>query len=298
MSFQIISDGSCDLGAVRAAQHHVRVVPFSVTFDGETYRKEIEELEVRDFYQQMIDHPDQFPKTSLPSVQEYVDVFTEYAREGIDVLCICITTKFSGSYNSACNAADLVREEYPDAVIRVFDSQVNTVLQGIFTLEAARMRDAGMSLEDTLKRMQQMIPSARILFTVGNYEYLVHGGRIGKLLGAMVGGLGIRPLIELKEGEIFPAGIARGRKRSVAKVVTAVQNHFRKTGENPDDYQLCIGYGYDRAEAEVFRKDLLTALEPISGIRDVELFQIGATIGAHTGPYPLGVGLLRKYDTY
>ena len=298
MSFQVISDGSCDLGAKLANALSVRVVPFSVTFDGETYQKEIEELEVRAFYQQMVDHPDQFPKTSLPSVQEFADVFAEYAKAGTDVLCLCITTKFSGSFNSARNAAELVRESYPDVRIEVLDTRVNTVLQGVVAMEAARMRDAGLSLDQTLARLEQMIPSGRIFFTVGNYEYLVHGGRIGKLLGTMVGGLGIRPIIVLKEGEIFPAGISRGWKKSVEKVPGVMQNHFRKTGENPDDYQIVIGYGYDREEAEAFRTALLAVLQGMSHIEDVGIYQIGATIGAHTGPYPLGLGILRRYETY
>lgn len=298
MSFQIISDGSCDLGAERAEKLNLRVVPFSVTFDGEHYQKEIEELEVREFYQMMVDHPDQFPKTSLPSVQEFADVFEEYAKEGTDILCLCITTKFSGSYNSARNAAELVRESYPQARIEVVDTRVNTVLQGVVAMEAVRMRDAGMSLTAVLARLEQIIPSGRILFTVGNYEYLVHGGRIGKLLSTMVGGLGIRPLIVLKEGEIFPGGIARGRRKSVAKIITAMREHFKKTGENPDDYQVVIGYGYDLEEAKEFRVELLKALQEISHIDDVEIYQIGATIGAHTGPYPLGIGLLRRYETY
>lgn len=297
MSYQIVSDGSCDLGAESAEALRIRVVPFSVTFDGVTYRKEIEELEVREFYQEMVDHPDQFPKTSLPSVQDFADAFEEYAKKGEDILCLCITTKFSGSYNSARNAAEMVRETYPDVTIEVIDTRVNTVLQGVVAREAARMRDAGFSLSDTKAHLERMIPSGRILFTVGNYEYLVHGGRIGKLLGTMVGGLGIRPLIVLKEGEIFPAGIARGRRKSVSKVVEAMKSHFAKTGENPDDYQIVIGYGYDREEAEGFRTELLAALKPISHIEDLPIYQIGATIGAHTGPYPLGIGLLRKYET-
>ena len=91
----------------------IQVVPFYVTFDGKTYQKEIEEISVREFYQEMVDDPDKFPKSSLPSVQDYVEAFTPYARDGKDIICLCITTKFSGSYNSAKTAADLLAEEYP-----------------------------------------------------------------------------------------------------------------------------------------------------------------------------------------
>ena len=151
MAYQIITDGSCDLGAEVAQQAGVKVVPFYVTFDGKTYRKEIEEIGVRDFYQEMVDHPDKFPMSSLPSVQDYVEAFKPYAEEGKDIICLCITTKFSGSYNSAQTAAELLQEEYPKIRIQVVDTSVNTVLQGLLVLEAVRMQQAGLSFEETVR---------------------------------------------------------------------------------------------------------------------------------------------------
>ena len=144
MAYQIITDG---LGREIPEKTGINVVPFYVTFDGQNYQKEIEELGVREFYQQMVDYPKQFPKSSLPSVQDYVDVFTPYARAGRDMICLCITTKFSGSYNSAKTAAELLAEDYPTVRIQVVDTMVNTVLQGILVLEAVRMQQAGLSFE-------------------------------------------------------------------------------------------------------------------------------------------------------
>ena len=69
---QIISDGSQDLSPELSKEKDIEVVPFYVSFDGEHYYKEIEEITVRDFYQQMVDHPDVFPKTSMPSVQDFM----------------------------------------------------------------------------------------------------------------------------------------------------------------------------------------------------------------------------------
>ena len=176
MAYQIITDGSCDLGQEIPRKKGIKVVPFYVTFDGSNYKKEIEEISVRDFYQQMVDHPDQFPKSSLPSVQDFVEAFTPYAREGKDMICLCITTKFSGSYNSAKTAADLLAEDYPTVKIQVVDTMVNTVLQGILVLETVRMQQAGLSFEETLDGIERIKSTGRIIFTVGNYEYLIHGG--------------------------------------------------------------------------------------------------------------------------
>ena len=179
--FHIISDGSCDLGIERAKKYDIDVVPFYVSFDEKQYDREIADIGIRDFYERMVKDKGVYPKSSMPSVDDYVKAFMPYVKNGEEILCLCITTKFSGSYNSAMNARNMVLEDYPDAVIEVMDTQVDTVLQGIFTLEAARMRDAGWSLSDTIKRLNEMIPHSRILFTVGSMDYLVHGGRAGRL---------------------------------------------------------------------------------------------------------------------
>ena len=133
---QIISDGSLDLSQELTKEKDIEVVPFYVSFDSETYQKEMVEVGVREFYQEMVDHPTVFPKTSMPSVHDYYEVFEKYAKEQLPVICICITKKFSGSLQSATTAKDMILEEYQDAQITVIDSTVNTVLQGLYVLEA------------------------------------------------------------------------------------------------------------------------------------------------------------------
>ncbi len=294
--YQIITDGSCDLGTEIAKKHQIHVVPFYVSFDGEHYQKEIEEVSVRDFYQQMVDHPKLFPKSSLPSVEDYVEAFQIYAAKGTDIICICITTKFSGSYNSARTAADLVREEYPSVKITVIDSTVDTVLQGIYVLEAARMQQNGLSYEEVLTHLERIKDSGRIIFTIGSLDYLVAGGRIGKLLGIAGSTLGLKPLIILKEGEIFSGGLTRSREKAKKKLIALTKEHFEKTGERPEDYTFVVGYGYDYEEAISFRNELLQSVRTYRNIDQIDIFQIGATIGVHTGPYPIGLGLLKRYD--
>lgn len=295
-SFQIISDSSCDLTPEIAGEKQIHVVPFYVSPDGEKYYKEAEEIGIRNFYQYLVDHPGVYPKSSLPSVQDYINAFTPYVQQDQPIICVCITTKFSGSYNSAVNAAELIKEDYPQAKIAVINAMVNTVLQGLFVLEIARMRDAGLPYEQVVRRAKLLRPTARILFTIGSMDYLLSGGRVGKLAGSAATALKLKPMIVLKEGEIFPTGITRNREKSKEKLVAQVRSHFAKTGESPDSYSLCVGYGYDRDEAERFRDALLADMKSYSGVTDIPLFQIGATIAVHTGPHPLGVGLIKRYD--
>lgn len=296
MSYQIISDSSCDLPIETVKEKNIHVVPFYISFDEENYFKENEEIAVHEFYQKMVDNPDVFPKTSLPSIEDYVDAFLPYAKEGTDIICICITTKFSGSYNSAMTAKDIILEDYPDANIAVIDATVNTVLQGILVLEVVKMRDAGYSFGDTIDNINRIKKTGRIIFTVGNMDYLIHGGRVGKVMKVAINTLKIRPMIILKEGEIFPFGIARSRKKSLQKVIDKTKSHFEEIGESPDDYEIVIGYGYDYDEAVEFREEMLKSLKTYSNKDTMDIFQIGAMIGVHTGPYPLGIGLIKKYN--
>lgn len=293
--YQIISDGSCDLTPEWAKEHQVTVVPFYVSFDSEKYLKENVELGIRDFYQQMVDNPKVYPKSSMPSVQDYADVFEPYAKAGTPVICICITTKFSGSMQSAINAREMILEDYPEAEITIIDSTINTVLQGLYVMEAVRLRDAGVGYQESVKRLEEIKSTGRIFFTVGDIEYLKHGGRIGKVAGVAGSLLGIRPVITLKQGEIFPSGIGRSRKSTASKCIDLLINYIKENGGDIKRFSLDIGFGYDREEAVSFKEQAMKALaEAGFEVDDIPLLQIGATISVHTGPYPLGFGIIEK----
>lgn len=227
-AFHIISDGSCDLPAELVQAKNITVVPFYVSFDDVNYLKENVDIGIRDFYQQMVDRKGVYPKSSMPSAHDYEEAFLPFAENKIPVICICITTKFSGSMQSALNARSLVLEKYPHAEITVIDATINTVLQGLYVLEAMNLRDSGTSYQDTVKRLEQIKSTGRIFFTVGNMEYLKHGGSIGKVAALAGGILDIRPVITLKQGEIFPSGIDRGRKRTTQKYRTFIRIFKRK----------------------------------------------------------------------
>ena len=290
---QIVSDGSLDLPQELTEEKDIEVVPFYVSFDSETYKKEVVEIGIRDFYQEMVDHPDVFPKSSMPSVDDFYHVFEKSAKENIPVICICITKKFSGSLQSATVAKGMIEEKYPQAKITVIDSTVNTVLQGLFVLEACRLRDMGMDYEEIVDKILPIRETGRILFTVGSIDYLQHGGRIGKLAGIAAGALGIKPMITLKEGEIFSSGLARGRIRSMKKVVEMTREYLDEVNARPGEYNFCIGYGYDYKEAVKFREMLKDLVKERLGIEEIGIYQIGATIAVHTGPYPIGIGIIK-----
>lgn len=292
--FQIFSDGSCDLPPELTKEKNIIVVPFYVSFDDTHYQKEIVEIGIRDFYQKMVDEPKVYPKSSMPSTQDYIDAFLPVVKQGIPIICICITTKFSGSMQSALNAKNMLLESYPDARIKVIDATVNTVLQGQYVLEAARMQESGAGYEETIHKLEKIKSTGRIFFTVGNMEYLQHGGRIGKVANIAGSVLGIRPIITLKQGEIFPSGIARGRKKSMEKTIDLIIKYLDELREPICHFSVAVGYGYDYEEAAAYRDLVYKTLNEKYGLQELPIYQIGATIGVHTGPYPLGLGIIRK----
>lgn len=296
MNYQIISDSACDLSR-EAESKNIRLVPFQIVLNDELSYKENLELDVREFYQYMVDNPDVYPKTALPSVSDYADVFGEYARQGVPMMCICISSKISGSYNSATIARELVLEEYPEAEIEVIDSQFATVLEGLLVLECIRLRDNMVSLKESAARIRKAVESGRIFFTVGSVEYLRAGGRMSKFTGAVTSKMGIKPIIAMKDGQLLSSGITMSRKKAVTKVLQSVMEYLDTIKDGVEQYNIVVGYGYDSDEAKNMRDELTEMIEKSMGVqKDIAVRQIGATIGVHTGPYPLGLGILKSCE--
>lgn len=295
--FEIITDSACDLTEEMLRALNVRVVPFYVSLNGQDYLKEGNELPVRQFYQYMVDHPEQTPRTSLPSLEDFSSAFEPYVKAGKEVLCLCFTGKMSGGVGSARNARELILDEYPEAKVYVRDTAAATVSQAIVVQQACAMRDAGLTVEQALVWLEGVAPTNQIFFTVGNLDYLIRGGRIGKVAGHAANILGIKPMILFKEGEIFSSGVARGRLKSMERTIDQLLNYLAERNADPDDYAVTVGYGYDEEEGRRLWMQVRAALRakyPASAC-EVGLLQIGCTIAVHTGPYPLGMGVMRRW---
>ena len=291
--YKIVSDSACDLSKEYLEKHDVTIVPLSVSFDGETYYRDGVDITRDECYQRMVDDPKLFPKTSLPSVESYADVFRSFVEQGFPVVCFTITTLFSGSYNSAINAKSLVLEDYPDANICVIDSKQNTVTQALLIDQFVRMLEDGLSFEQAMSKLDALMASARIFFTVGSLDYLKMGGRIGKVATAATGKLGVKPVIIMKDGDIGLGGIGRNRNKLKNSVLQVAKKYLDEN--NKDNFIVSVGYGYDKEEGFEFMKEVESTL-------DVKLdsetnVAIGIVSAVHTGPYPIGLGVIIKYET-
>ncbi len=290
--FEIISDGSCDLSDEAVSKLGIRVVPFYVAYDEESYLKEKVDFQVQEFYQKLMDNPGVFPKTSMPTAEDYCQEIQKAFELNKNILCITISKKFSGSLNSALMARDMFLEEHPDARVEVVDSTVNSCTQGLLVREIARMRENGLTLDEVLSKIEEIKVTGRSYFTINGLSYLQHGGRIGKLTAIVGNILKVTPLIVQKDGEIQSGGIALSRKRAIMKIFDKFKSTLHKHNLSLEDYLIVVGYGNSLEEGMEFAKKF----EEIFG-KKVELFdQIGATIAVHTGPYPIGIAFIRKYD--
>lgn len=293
--FQVIADSSADLSDQELQEYGIDLVPYQISFDSHTYRKEREELPVRAFYEEVAANPGVYPKTSMPNVADFADVMLKAAEKGQDILCLCMSGKFSSSWKSAQTAADLIAEQHPDIRIHVMDTTMTTGLEGLFVKEAARLRDHDKTLEEAISRLQEIQPGGSIFFTVGSMDYLIHGGRVGKLKGKIVESVKLKPLILMKDGELFPIGVGRTRKISARKVLDEFCKYIEEKKLDLKDYEVVTGYGLDEEEGKAFHQQVLERLIEQFGFQGkLGLCQIGATLCVHTGPYPLGIGILEK----
>ena len=294
MDFHVVSDSSCDISAEQEKMYDIRLVPYYVSFDGETYKKDRQEITAEAFYQEMTDKPGVYPKTSMPTQVDFYEAFLPYAEKGEKVIYMNLSAKFSSSYQSANLAAEGLMEEYPDCKIAVIDSISATVQEGLLVTEAAKMAQAGVSFEDALTRIEALKKTSRIFFTTADLSYLQKGGRIGKLLTQTASMLKIKPIIHMYEGELQAAGIARSRKKSLHKFTEDAKTFFRD--KNINDYRICTGKGYDEAEYAAFHAEVTEEMRALGYSGEVEQYQIGCVIGVHTGPTPIGIACIKKFD--
>lgn len=290
--YQLFSDSSCDLPENLLQKHQIKLVPFYVSFDQENYNKENLEITKEEFYKTLTSKKI-YAKTSLPSVQDYISMFNPTLKEGHDILCLCLTQKFSGSYQSALNAKHILEEQYPDSNIEIIDSIQATAGQGLLLLQIASMKDADLSLQEVIRKANILKTTARIMFTVNTLDYLTKGRRIGKVISLARNMLNLKPLIQLKEAELIPYSNIRGRKKSLDKVFEMVVEHFNDSGEDPDDYDFCIANATTLEDADYLEKKLETYLN-----RKLiyPIFQIGVTIGTYTGPGAIGICFVKRYN--
>ena len=288
----LLTDSCADLSPQLAAENQVFVVPLRILCKDGEYRDGVD-IHAADIYARL--RSGELPQTSLPAAQDISDAFDAIAAAGYDgVIALMLSGGLSGTYNMV----RLLAEERRDLTIRVYDSVSGSLGTGMMILQLAEELRQGMDWQTlTERRVPWLIQNTFPFFSVDTLEYLQKGGRIGKVTGRAANMLGIKPMILFKDGEIFSGGVARGRQKSFEKALEQLMNYLDAHGGTPDDYRITVGYGYDADEGKRLWMQTRAALRAkYPGAQcEVGLLQIGCTIAVHTGPYALGMGVMRRW---
>jgi len=290
--FTLISDNSCDFDDSEIKKLNVHIIPFYISFDGENFLKEGQDITLENFYKKLLEDKTLYPKTSQPSPQDYIDVIKPFLEKGEDVLVQTISSKLSGSNQSALTAKEILKDDYPNRKILVLDSFNVSVGSGLILRELVRMRDAGMDIDKAFSIATQIRERTRVYFTIESLEYLKKGGRIGPA-SALVGGLlNLRPILQIEDGVVSPLEKVRGKKNAFKLMKEAIVDTLK---DSIDIVNIGVANINGYEEAKTFKEEIENEL----GIKiENPISTVGATIGAHVGPGALVFGYCRKYENY
>lgn len=285
---KLISDGACDLTAENIKKYDVSVIPFWVNYENESKLLSSDEL-----YKLMKENPKMQFKTACPSVEDFATEFEKAIKKNQEIICVCISSKFSGSYNTALIAKNSILEKYPDAVINVIDSLMCSAQEGLFVISIADMIEENYEMKKIIEIAEKLKDESKIFMTVNNLDYLRAGGRIGKLSGIILNILAVKPLIVMEDGSIRSGGLALGFNMALQKILNEIKKMFERTSKNIKDFNFFVGYSTDKALGEKFLNDAVNKLK----MDKISLTQIGSTAGVHTGPETIGIAFIRNYKT-
>lgn len=269
-----------DLSAEYLQKRNIEYVCFHFEVDGNTYPDDLgQSIPFKDFYQMMRDGA--MTRTSQVGIGEYEEYFEKFLKEGKDILHLALSTGISGTYNSACLAAQDLREKYPDRKIYVVDSLAASAGFGLFMDKLADLRDEGKDIDTLHVWAENHKLNCIHWFFTSDLTYLVRGGRVSKTSGFVGQLLNICPLLNVDyKGRL----IAREKIRTKKKVIRRIVEKMEEDAENGLDYSgKCFISNSDCYEDARAVADLIEARFPkLDG--KVMISEIGTTIGSHTGP--------------
>jgi len=268
---RIVTDSTADLTPEQQRTAGITVVPLNVHFGDEVFRDHVD-LSTDEFFRRLKASP-QLPRTSQPSVGAFEEAYRSLGQGGDQIVSVHLSSKVSGTYNSALMAAQSVGEGKIDVV----DSLSTSMALGFMALEGAKLARAGRDRQSVTERLRSLVPQSRVICVVDTLTYLERGGRIGKaraLLGSL---LNVKPILQLKDGEVVPLGRARGRPQALSRLVELLERDGAVS-------QLAIMHGAAQSDAEQLRQRVASRYPGV----DIQLTEIGAVLGTHTGPGVIG----------
>ena len=277
----ILTDTTCDLDLEYLEQKNIRVIPLQIIFnDGRTFKDKFEIS-----YQEVIDSLEKYEtKTSLPAMQEAIDAMDSFVEEGYThVLTFMLASTLSGTFNMV----QTVSKQYEDKlVINNIDSKSVTMGNGHFIKKAQTMIESGKRFEEISQYVDENIKKQEIFLSAESLKHLIRGGRVGKVAGLVGEALDIKPILQIdRDASILPKDKARGRKKSIIKIV----DMHEESAKGKEMEKLYVLHGDRMSEAEILKDKLKDIFDC-----PIEIFQIGSLVSVHVGPGLIGAVAIYK----
>ena len=267
---RIITDSTADFSLEHAKELNVGIVPLTVIINGKEY-KDRTELQPEEFYK-ILEENDVTPTTSQPSPKDFLDVYQPGIDNKDSIIVFTLSSKVSGTYQSANIAKDL--SEYED--IHIIDTLTSIPAQRIIVEKACELRDAGKSVQEIIDFIEVFKTKVKLFAMVDTLEYFYKGGRLSKSSATIGNLLKMKPIISLVDGKLELVAKSRGTKKATAKIIDLIN----ESGEIDLNEKIYLGYTgsddmMDKFEA-ILREEL--------GIKNLDYSIVGPAIGTHAGP--------------
>lgn len=283
----IFTDSTTDLPDSFAKENNIEVLPLTFSLDGKDYKNFLDnrELSPKEFYDMMRDGKQ--PITAQINSVEFIDAVLPFVEKGIDILYICFSSALSGTFNSVRLGVEEIKEKYPDANIKVVDSTLASMGEGLLVYYANKFKNEGLSLEENFNKTNEFKAKVCAWFTVSDIDTLKRGGRVSNAAALIASILKIKPILNIDvDGKLVARGKVRGRKQSFNTLIDEMEK--RIIVEEND--VVFISHGDCLEDALEFK----SMIEAKFGITNFVINEIGSVIGAHTGPDAITVFFVGK----
>ncbi len=284
MSFVVITDSSANLPTLLSKEKGIEIITFPYYIDGEEYHcSDTDAFQSEEYYAKIKKGAKITTSQIIP--QRYREAFDPWLQDGKDIICVCMASGISGSFQSARIGAEEALEAYPERQIEVIDALGASLGQGLLALEAAELRDKGMTVAESAAYLREQVQRMFNVFTVDDLMHLRRGGRLSNFSAVIGTVLHIKPLLKGNEnGKIVAFAKIRGRKQSVQ----ALANMYDRLVVDPESQTVGIAQAACKDDAEA----LAALLRKNNPPKEILMVDYEPVTGAHVGPGALALFFL------
>ena len=274
---KIITDSTLDLPADLVREKGIEVLPLLINFGEESYLDGVE-INTHDMLER-IEKENILPTTAQVTPSRFEETFKKYLDEGYKIVTLTLSSEMSGTYQSACIAKNMLESD--DIV--VIDSRNVTSGLGVLGLKACEFRDNGDNIFEIEEKIKNLIPKVKSSLSFESLENLVRGGRLSKTAGTIGSVLGLRLILEVKDGQMAVKDKVRGSKKALKKVISDFEN-----GNVDFDSPIVID--------EILNEEIYEGLKKYFEEKNIEYIHgiVGCTVGIHSGTKACGVFFIEK----